>query len=230
MRREAGWELAVLQPEQHRGRGGQTRSLSRRASVVVAMWGLSLPATAVENPQAETDSRVFTLGPLGPVIWKAQQCWRSSLNGSVLKSVSFWNSSSGACIAHRFSEGLCSQCLVSQCHGKPAWSVALSHAVFVFVSYDEEILLQGCVTMWRVLLVWVLDGSLPATSKVSLLIREAAKASTEVVLDVQCVSAPFLPASRICLLPRLALPAKPLHECWAACTKRGFISYWKLAT
>jgi len=92
--------------------------------------------------------------------------------------------------------------------------VALALAIFLFVSDDEEIPLQGSVSMWRVLFIGVLDGSLPATSKVSLLIREAgsaAKASAEVVLDVQCVSAPFLPASPLCLLPRLALPAKPLH-------------------
>lgn len=48
-------------------------SLSGRASLVVAIWGLFLPAV-VENPQAETDSCVFALGPLGPVTRRAQQC------------------------------------------------------------------------------------------------------------------------------------------------------------
>lgn len=72
----------------------------------------------------------------------------------------------------------------------------------------------------------MLEGSLPATSKVGLLIREAvfaAKASPEVVLDVQRVSALVLPAFGIYLLPHIALPVKPfsiralgcLHQMWS---------------
>lgn len=71
---------------------------------------------------------------------------------------------------------------------------------FSVVCYGEEVPLQGCAPMWRVCPVGVLGGSLPATSEVSLLIREAgcaAKANTEVVLDAQRVSASLLPASRV---------------------------------
>lgn len=86
---DAGWELAVLQWEQREAWCGQTRSLSVRKSISSGgnVGFLSLPATAVENRQAETHSRVFTLGPLGPVIQRAQQCWQLRSDGSVLISV-----------------------------------------------------------------------------------------------------------------------------------------------
>lgn len=206
MRREVAG-AGVLQPEQRRAPGGQTPS--SRASVLVAMWGLApqpLSLPEVSPPR----SPVFTLGPLAPVIRRAQQRDGGAGMG---QSWNQWTSEIEAVVpashmglqrVYVCGVWICS--VMGSLHG--LWLCLMQFSCSCpspGLCYDVE----G--------LICLLAGSLPATSKVSVLIREAAfaaKASTEVVLDVQCVSAPFLPAAWICLLPWIALPANPLRV-WA---------------
>lgn len=60
-------------PERRGARDGQTGSVPARQSIGSGSdVGFVSAATAVGNPQAETGSRAFALGPLGPVTRRAQ--------------------------------------------------------------------------------------------------------------------------------------------------------------